>query len=80
MVLQAERLSMRAVMLRAPMNRAMGPLMLTLMVIYCLQQMHHVLTEVQDLAEWVSAAEEVVHKEISHVGTLPDPDVPDDQE
>ena len=42
--------------------------------------MHCVLTEVQDLAEWVSAAEEVVHEEISRVGALPDPDVPDNQE
>ena len=60
------------------MNRAMGPLMSTLMVIYHLQQMHRVLMEVQDLAEWVSVAEEVVHKEISCVGALPDPDVSDD--
>ena len=71
---------MRAIALRAPMNRAMGPLMSTLMVIYHLQQMHHVLMEVQDLAEWVSAAEEVVHKEISRFSALPDPKVPDDQE
>ena len=62
------------------MNREMGPWMSTLMVIYCLQQMHHVLTEVQDLAEWVSVAEEIVHEEIAHVDALPDPDVPDDQE
>ena len=80
MVLQAEWLSMRAVVLRAPTNRAMGPLMSTSMVIYHLQQMHHVLTEVQDLAEWVSAAEEVVHEEISHVNVLPDPEVPDEEE
>ena len=80
MVLQAERLSMRAVMLRAPTNRAMGSMMSTSMVIYCLQQMHCVLTEVQDLAEWVSEAEEVVHEEISRFGALPDPEVPDDQE
>ena len=79
MVLQAEWLSMRAIVLRAPMNRAMGSTMLTLMVIYHLQQMHRVLTEVRDLAEWVSAAEEVVHKKIAHIDTLPDPDVPDDQ-
>ena len=56
MVLQAEQLSMRAIALRALMNRAMGSTMLTLMVIYCLQQMHRVLTEVWDLAEWVSVA------------------------
>ena len=80
MVLQAKRLSMRAIVLRAPMNRAMGLTMLTLMVIYCLQQMHCVLTDVQELAEWVSEAEVVVHKEISHFGALPDPEVPDDQE
>ena len=54
--------------------------MATLTVIYCLQQMGHVLTEVQELAEWVSAVEEVVHKEILCMGTLPNPDVPDDQE
>ena len=67
-------------MLRAPTNQAMGSTMLTSMVIYRLQQMHHMLTEVWDLAEWVSAAEEVVHKEIAHIDALPDPDVPDDQE
>ena len=71
---------MRAIALRALTNREMGPLMLTSMVIYQLQQMHCVLTEVQELAEWVSAAEEVVHKEISHSSALPDPEVPDDQE
>ena len=71
---------MRAVTLRALTNRALGPLMSILMVIYRLQQMHHVLTEVQELAEWVSVAEEVVYKEISCVGALLDPDVPDDQE
>ena len=37
--------------LRAPMNRAIGPLISTLMVIYHLQQIHRVLTEVQDLTE-----------------------------
>ena len=42
--------------------------------------MGHVLMEVQELAEWVSAAEEVVHKELSHVGALPDPNIPDNQE
>ena len=50
------------------------------MVIYRLQQMHRVLTEVQDLAEWVSVAEEVIHEEISRVSNLLDPEVPDDQE
>ena len=80
MVLQAKWLSMRAVVLRAPMNRAMGSMMSTSMVIYHLQQMHHVLMEVQNLAEWVSAAEEVVHKEISCFSALPDPKVPDNQE
>ena len=71
---------MRAIALRALTNRAMGPLMSTLMVIYHLQQMHHVLMEVQEIAEWVSAAEEVVHEELSCVGALLDPDIPDDQE
>ena len=80
MVLQAERLSMRAVALRAPMNRAMGLTMSTLMVIYHLQQMHHVLTDVWELAEWVTEAEEVVHEEISHFRALPDPEVPPDKE
>ena len=80
MVLQAKQLSMRAIVLRAPTNRAMGPLMSISMVIYHLQQMHHVLTEVWDLAEWVSAAEEVVHKEIARVDALLDPKVPDNQE
>ena len=80
MVLQAEQLSMRAIALRAPTNLAMGLMMSTLMVIYRLQQMHHVLMDVQELAEWVTEAEEVVHEEISHFGALPDHDVPDDQE
>ena len=80
MVLQAKQLSLRAIVLRALTNRAMRPVMVTLTVIYCLQQMGHVLTEVWELAEWVSVAEEVVHKEISRAGALPDPDVPDNQE
>ena len=80
MVLQAKRLSMRAVALRALTNQAMGSTILTLMVIYRLQQMHRVLTDVQELAEWVTEAEGVVHKEISHVGALPDPELPDNQE
>ena len=54
--------------------------MSTLMVIYHLQQMHHMLTDVRELAEWVTEAEEVVHKEISHFSALPDPDIPDVQE
>ena len=62
------------------MNRVMGSMMSTLMVIYHLQQMHRVLTEVWDLAEWVSVAEEVVHKEISCVNNLPDPEVSDNEE
>ena len=58
----------------------MGPVMVTSTVIYHLQQMGCVLMEVQELAEWVSAAEEVVQEELSRVGTLPDPNIPDDQE
>ena len=80
MVLQAEWLSMRAITLRAPTNRAMGSVMSTSMVIYHLQQMHRVLTDIWELAEWMSEAEEVVHEEIAHVGALPDPEIPDDQE
>ena len=80
MVLQAEQLSLRAVMLRAPMSNAMRPLMATSTVIFCLQQMGHVLTEVWKLAEWVTVVEEVVHKEIARVDALLDPEVPDDQE
>ena len=79
MVLQAKWLSMRAVALRAPTNWVMGLTMLTSMVIYRLQQMHRVLTDVWELAEWVTEAEEVVHEEMSHFGALPDPDVPDNQ-
>ena len=67
-------------MLRAPTNQVMGSMMSTSMVIYCLQQMHHVLMDVQELAEWVTKAKGVVHKEMSHFGALPDPEVPDDQE
>ena len=80
MVLQAQQLSMRAVVLRAPMSNAMRPLMATLTVIFHLQQMGRILTEVQELAEWVTVVEEVVHKEILHMGAVPDPNVPDDQE
>ena len=80
MVLQAEWLSMRAIALRVPTNWVMGSTMSTSMVIYHLQQMHCVLGDIQELAEWVTEAEEVVHREISHFGALPDPDVPDDQE
>ena len=80
MVLQAKQLSMRAVALRVLTNRVMELMMSTSMVIYCLQQMHCVLTDVRELAEWVTEAEEVVHEEISCFGALPDPDVPDDQE
>ena len=42
--------------------------------------MHHVLTDVQELTEWVTEAEEVVHEEMSHFSALPDPEVPDNQE
>ena len=80
MVLQAKQLSLRAITLRAPMNRAMRPVMVTSTVIYHLQQMGCILMEVWELAEWVSAAEEVVHEEISCIGALLDPDIPDDQE
>ena len=80
MVLQAEQLSLRAIMLRAPMRNVLRPLMSISMVISCLQQMGCVLTEVWELAEWVTAVEEVVHEEISHMGAVLDPDVPDDQE
>jgi len=80
MVLQAQQLSMRAVALRALTSNAMRPLMATSTIIFHLQQMGHVLTEVQEIAEWVTAVEEVVHKEISQVGAVPDPVLPDDQE
>ena len=80
MVLQAKWLSMRAIALRALTNRAMGSTMSTLMVIYRLQQMHCVLMDVQELTEWVTEAEEVVHKEIFRFGALPDSELPDDQE
>ena len=80
MVLQAQQLSMRAVALRAPMSNAMRPLMATSTVIFRLQQMGCVLTEIREIAEWVTAVEEVIHNEISHVGALPDPEFPDDQE
>ena len=80
MVLQAEQLSLRTVALRAPTRNTLMPLMSTLTVISHLQQMGHVLTEVQELAEWMTAVEEVVYEEISHMGTVLDPDIPDDQE
>ena len=65
-------------MLRAPTNQVMGSTMSTSMVIYCLQQMHRMLMDVWELAEWVTEAEGVVHKEMSRFGALPDPEVPDD--
>ena len=67
-------------MLRARTNQAMESMMSTLMVIYHLQQMHCVLTDVWELAEWVSDAEDVIHEEISRFGALPDPEVPTNQE
>ena len=79
-MLQARWLSMRAVALRAPTNRVMGSTMSTSMVIYRLQQMHCVLMDIWKLAEWVTEAEEVIHKEISCFGALPDPEVLDNQE
>jgi len=66
--------------LTVPMNRAMGPLMATLTVLYHLQQMGHVLNEVQEVAEWVTAVKEVIHEEILWVNAVPDPSVPEDQE
>ena len=58
----------------------MGPLMATLTVLYHLQQMGHVLNEVQEVAEWVTAVKEVIHEEILWVNAVPDPSVPEDQE
>ena len=49
-------------------------------VIFRLQQMGHALDEIREVAEWVSAVEEVVHAEIAHVGRLPVPELPDEQE
>ena len=80
MVLQAQRLSMRAVMLTAPTSRVMGPLMVTSTVIYHLQQMHRILDEIQEVAEWVTVVEEVVYEEISRFGAVPDSVLPADQE
>ena len=54
--------------------------MATSTIIFRLQQMRHVLNKVQEVAEWVTAVEEVVHKEISRFGAIPDPVLPDDQE
>ena len=54
--------------------------MATSTVIFHLQQMGCVLTKVQELAEWVTMVKEVVHKEISCMGAVLDPKVPDDQE
>jgi len=42
--------------------------------------MHRVLEEIWEVAEWVTAVEEVIHEEILHVGALPDPEFPNDQE
>jgi len=80
LVLQAERLSMRANALTVPTTQAMRPLMVTSTIIFRLQQMGRVLNEVREVAEWVTAVEEVVHEEISRFGAVPDPALPDDQE
>ena len=79
MVLQAEQLSLRAITLRAPTRNVLRPLMSTLTVISRLQQMGRVLTEVWELAEWVTVVEEVVHKEIAHMDAVLDPDAPDEE-
>ena len=80
MVLQAQQLSLRAIALRAWTRNALRLLMATSTVIFHLQQMGRVLTKVQELAEWVTMVKEVVHKEISRMGAVLDPKVPDDQE
>ena len=80
MVLQAEQLSMRAIALTVLMRRAMVPLMATSTVLYCLQQMRHVLDEVWEVAEWVTVVEEVVHEGISWFDAVPDPPNPDEQD
>jgi len=80
LVLQAERLSMRANVLTVPTTNAMRPLMATSTIIFRLQQMGRVLNEVREIAEWVTAVEEVVHEEISHFSAVPDPGLPDGQE
>ena len=67
-------------MLTVPTTNAVRPLMATSTVIFHLQQMGRVLTEVQEIAEWVTAVEEVVHEEISRFGAVPDSTLPDDQE
>ena len=52
------------------------------LIIYPLapSEMGRVLSEVREIAEWVTAVEEVVHEEISHFSGVPDPALPDDQE
>ena len=67
-------------MLTVPTTNVMRPLMATSTIIFRLQQMRRVLNEVQEVAEWVSVVEEVVHEEISRFGTVPDSVLPDDQE
>jgi len=44
-----------------------------------LQQMGCILDEVQDVAEWVTAVKEVVHKEISQFDTVPNPNLEDQE-
>jgi len=41
--------------------------------------MHRILDKVQEVAEWVTAVEEVVQEEISWFSAIPDPN-PEDQE
>jgi len=71
---------MRANILTVPTTNAIRPLMATSTIIFRLQQMRCVLTEVQEVAEWVTAVEEVVHEEISQFGAVPDSVLPVDQE
>ena len=74
MVLQAEQLSMRATALTIPTRRVMMPLMANSTIISHLQQMCHVVDEVQDLAEWMDVVEQVIHDEVTLLEDIPDPD------
>ena len=73
MVFQAKHLSMRANMLTMLMRKALEPrreIMSNSNVILQLQQMRHILDEVQDLAEWMDAIKEVICSEID---AIPEP-------
>ena len=67
---------MRANMLTVLM-RILPPPMMSLTVIYCIQQMHQHLDDVRDVAEWITTVEETVVRQMESFAATPDPDISD---